>query len=88
MFLKNYNESGHIYESEIVQFYCNNDKKFLPDRYVIGTMSILAKQRINIQILCEKCGRVPEEIIEILHCSLFAVQASQLKKRLLIIFSN
>ena len=28
------NSAGHIYEKEIIQFYCNNDKKFLPDRYV------------------------------------------------------
>ncbi|KKK41690.1 hypothetical protein LCGC14_2580410, partial [marine sediment metagenome] len=34
---KKLQDAGHIYESEIVQFYCNNDKKFLPDRYVIGT---------------------------------------------------
>ena len=27
---KKLNDSGHIYEKEIIQFYCNNDKKFLP----------------------------------------------------------
>ena len=26
-----------LYENEIIQLYCNTDKKFLPDRYVIGT---------------------------------------------------
>ncbi|NNM36020.1 MAG: class I tRNA ligase family protein, partial [Nitrosopumilus sp.] len=33
---KKLNQSGHIYEKEIIQFYCNHDKKFLPDRYVKG----------------------------------------------------
>ena len=34
---KKLESAGHIYENDIIQFYCNNDKKFLPDRYVIGT---------------------------------------------------
>lgn len=54
-------EAGHIYESEIVQFYCNNDKKFLPDRYVVGTCPY-CKAEEQYSDLCEKCGRVPEEI--------------------------
>ncbi|GBF24583.1 methionine--tRNA ligase [archaeon MnTg01] len=65
---KKLQESGHIYESEIVQFYCNNDKKFLPDRYVIGTCPY-CKAEDQYSDLCEKCGRVPEEI-EDPHCSL------------------
>ena len=54
-------DAGHIYESEIVQFYCNNDKKFLPDRYVKGTCQY-CKAEDQYSDLCEKCGRVPEEI--------------------------
>ncbi|HET6517120.1 MAG TPA: methionine--tRNA ligase [Nitrosopumilaceae archaeon] len=54
-------DAGHIYESEIVQFYCNNDKKFLPDRYVKGTCQY-CKADDQYSDLCEKCGRVPEEI--------------------------
>jgi len=65
---KKLQESGHIYESEIVQFYCNNDKKFLPDRYVIGTCPY-CKAEEQYSDLCEKCGRVPEEIDDP-HCSL------------------
>jgi len=34
---KKLEQAGHIYENEIIQLYCNTDKKFLPDRYVIGT---------------------------------------------------
>ena len=29
-------ENGHIYEQDVIQFYCQFDDKFLPDRYVIG----------------------------------------------------
>jgi len=58
---KKLNENGHIYESDIIQFYCKNDKKFLPDRYVIGTCPY-CKAENQYSDLCEKCGRVPEEI--------------------------
>jgi len=58
---KKLQEAGHIYESEIVQFYCNNDKKFLPDRYVKGTCPY-CKADDQYSDLCEQCGRVPEEI--------------------------
>ncbi|MEX0656276.1 MAG: methionine--tRNA ligase [Nitrosopumilaceae archaeon] len=54
-------KAGHIYEKEIIQFYCNNDKKFLPDRYVIGVCPY-CKAEDQYSDLCEKCGRVPEEI--------------------------
>jgi len=65
---KKLQEAGHIYESEIVQFYCTNDKKFLPDRYVIGTCPY-CKAAEQYSDLCEKCGRVPEEI-DNPHCSI------------------
>ena len=67
VFTKLYN-SGHIYESEIIQFYCETDKKFLPDRYVIGTCPH-CKANDQYSDLCEKCGRVPEEI-DNPHCSI------------------
>jgi len=54
-------ENGHIYEKEIIQFYCKFDKKFLPDRYVIGTCPY-CKAEDQYSDLCEKCGRVPAEI--------------------------
>ena len=34
---KKLNDAGHIYEQEIIQFYCDDCAKFLPDRYVKGT---------------------------------------------------
>jgi len=54
-------DAGHIYESDIVQFYCKNDKKFLPDRYVKGTCPY-CKAEDQYSDLCEQCGRVPPEI--------------------------
>ena len=55
------NKAGHIYEQEIIQFYCNNDKKFLPDRYVKGICPYCQAED-QYSDLCESCGRVPEEI--------------------------
>ena len=60
---KKLNEFGHIYEKEIIQFYCNHDKKFLPDRYVNGICPN-CKADDQYSDLCESCGRVPEEIID------------------------
>jgi methionyl-tRNA synthetase len=55
------NSAGHIYQKEIIQFYCKNDKKFLPDRYVKGICPY-CKAEDQYSDLCESCGRVPEEI--------------------------
>ena len=53
--------AGHIFEQEIVQFYCDADAKFLPDRYVKGTCPYCGAAD-QYSDLCEACGRVPEEI--------------------------
>ncbi len=58
---KKLNSAGHIYEKEIIQFYCSNDKKFLPDRYVKGVCPN-CNAADQYSDLCESCGRVPEEI--------------------------
>jgi len=58
---KKLNDAGHIYEKEIIQFYCNNDKKFLPDRYVKGICPYCNAED-QYSDLCESCGRVPDEI--------------------------
>jgi methionyl-tRNA synthetase len=58
---KKLQSNGHIYEKEIIQFYCTIDKKFLPDRYVLGRCPY-CKSEDQYSDLCEKCGRVPEEI--------------------------
>ena len=59
---KKLNDAGHIYEQEIIQFYCDNDKKFLPDRYVKGSCPHCNAED-QYSDLCESCGRVPEEIV-------------------------
>ena len=55
--------SGHIYGSEIIQPYCERDRKFLPDRYVKGTCPHCGAEE-QYSDLCESCGRIPEEIVD------------------------
>ena len=56
-------ENGHIYEQDVIQLYCQFDDKFLPDRYVIGKCPY-CKAENQYSDLCEKCGRVPDQILE------------------------
>ena len=56
-------ENGHIYEQDIVQFYCEFDDKFLPDRYVVGKCPFCGAEN-QYSDLCEKCGRVPDQIMD------------------------
>jgi methionyl-tRNA synthetase len=56
-------ENGHIYDQNVVQFYCTYDNKFLPDRYVIGRCPYCNAEN-QYSDLCEKCGRVPDQILE------------------------
>jgi methionyl-tRNA synthetase len=56
-------KNGHIYEQDIVQFYCEFDDKFLPDRYVVGKCPFCGAEN-QYSDLCEKCGRVPEQILD------------------------
>ena len=56
-------QNGHVYEQDVVQFYCEFDDKFLPDRYVVGRCPFCGAEN-QYSDLCEKCGRVPDEILE------------------------
>ena len=56
-------KNGHIYEQNVIQFYCTYDNKFLPDRYVIGRCPYCNAEN-QYSDLCEKCGRVPDQILE------------------------
>jgi methionyl-tRNA synthetase len=56
-------EKGHIYDQNVIQFYCTFDDKFLPDRYVIGKCPYCGAEN-QYSDLCEKCGRVPDQILE------------------------
>lgn len=60
---KKLRENGHIYNQNVIQFYCTFDDKFLPDRYVIGKCPNCGAEN-QYSDLCEKCGRVPEQILE------------------------
>jgi len=55
--------NGHIYDQTVIQLYCTLDKKFLPDRYVIGKCPNCGAED-QYSDLCEKCGRVPDQILE------------------------
>jgi len=74
---KKLDAAGHIYQKEIIQFYCNNDKKFLPDRYVKGICPY-CKAADQYSDLCESCGRVPEEIFDP-RCSICGVTPTKEK---------
>jgi methionyl-tRNA synthetase len=56
-------KNGHIYDQSVIQFYCTFDDKFLPDRYVIGRCPYCGAEN-QYSDLCEKCGRVPDQILE------------------------
>ena len=52
-----------IYEKVVVQYYCEKDLKFLPDRYVVGKCPYCGAVG-QYSDLCEKCGRIPEKIVD------------------------
>jgi methionyl-tRNA synthetase len=56
-------KNGHIYDKPVIQYYCEYDDKYLPDRYVIGTCPYCGAPN-QYSDLCESCGRVPEKILE------------------------
>ena len=69
-FFTKLNENGFIYVSDVDQFYCENDRKFLPDRYVKGKCPYCGAQE-QYSDVCENCGRTlqPGQILDP-HCSL------------------
>ena len=63
-FFERLKDGGFIYEKEITQYYCENDKRFLPDRYVLGTCPHCGAKDQYADV-CEGCGRVlgPGELL-------------------------
>lgn len=55
------NAAGHIYTNNIVQYYCENDRKFLPDRYILGECPH-CNATDQYSDLCESCGSIPEQV--------------------------
>ena len=55
--------NGYIYEKEVIQPFCPVDKKFLPDRFVVGKCPNCGAEG-QYSDLCENCGKVPQEILD------------------------
>ncbi|MFO7872530.1 MAG: methionine--tRNA ligase [Candidatus Undinarchaeales archaeon] len=62
-FFKKADEGGYIYEKEVEQYYCENCKRFLPDRYVEGKCPECESEGARGDH-CEKCGSVLEKLEE------------------------
>jgi len=63
-------DKGYIFKQRVWQPYCENDKKFLPDRYVRGDCPFCgAKDQYSDG--CEKCGKTfqPGEVLNP-HCAI------------------
>ena len=60
---KQLRENDRIYDQNVIQFYCTYDNKFLPDRYVLGRCPYCNAEN-QYSDLCEKCGRVPDQILD------------------------
>ena len=54
-------EKGLVHTKEIIQFYCEKDEKFLPDRYVRGTCPG-CNSSDQYSDHCDNCGTIPDEI--------------------------
>ncbi len=69
-FFTKLNENGYIFVSDVNQFYCEYDKKFLPDRYVEGTCPYCGTED-QYSDVCENCGRTiqPGQILNP-HCAI------------------
>ncbi len=55
-FFTKLNENGYIFDAEVDQFYCEFDRKFLPDRYVKGKCPYCGAED-QYSDGCENCGR-------------------------------
>jgi methionyl-tRNA synthetase len=62
---ENLRKSGLVIEKEINQYYCDHDKRFLPDRFIVGTCP-RCKAPKQYGDVCEACGATyePTDIID------------------------
>jgi methionyl-tRNA synthetase len=65
IFFKRLSEKGLVYHKPVFLTYCENDKRFLPDRFVKGKCPHCSAQD-QYGDACEKCGKVydPTQLIE------------------------
>lgn len=73
-------ENGYIKEDTIIVPYCKHDKRFLPDRYIIGTCPVCGYDSARGD-QCEKCSTIldPEELKEA-RCSICKKQEIEFRK--------
>ncbi|MFP4165365.1 MAG: methionine--tRNA ligase [Chitinispirillaceae bacterium] len=62
---ENLKKNGLVVEREINQYYCEHDKRFLPDRFIMGTCP-RCKTPKQYGDVCENCGATyePTDLIE------------------------
>lgn len=67
-------EKGHIFEETVDQLYCENCRRFLPDRFVTGLCPVCGYDRARGD-QCEACGKVldPLELLQP-RCSICGVE--------------
>ncbi len=58
-FYRKLEENGYIFKSTTKQLYCERDRMFLPDRFVIGTCPYCGYDKARGD-QCDKCGRLLE----------------------------
>jgi methionyl-tRNA synthetase len=70
LIFNNLKKQGLIYEKDVEQYYCEHDKRFLPDRFVRGKCP-KCKAEEQYGDSCEKCGTTydPTDILDA-HCSM------------------
>ncbi len=50
------NEGGYVYQKDVAQAYCDNCKRFLPDRFVIGACPYCSSED-QYSDYCDSCGK-------------------------------
>ncbi len=56
-FFTNLSERGHVEPKDTMQFYCEHDRRYLPDRYVEGTCPKCGADGARGD-QCDKCGQI------------------------------
>jgi len=59
-------KKGYVYKKSVEAFYCNNCKRFLPDRYIEGTCPHCKSENARGD-QCDECGKLldPQDLINV-----------------------